>query len=148
MIERGGGVIINISSNEGVRPSVGVGVYAVSKAALMNMSQILAKEWAPHGIRVSCIAPGLIRTEMAQPIVTATESSGHYLSPQGRIGEPEEIAGLALYLASPAGSYAIGETFVVDGGQLNGLAGSLFHQILQPLFDPSQGGRVWVSPDK
>lgn len=146
MIERGGGVIINISSNEGVTPSVGTGLYAASKAALNNMSQVLAKEWVRHGIRVSGIAPGLIRTEMAQPIVTAVESSGHYLSPQGRIGEPEEIAGLALYLASPAGSYATGETFVVDGGQLNGLAGSLFHQMLQPLFDPSQGGRVWVSP--
>ena len=65
MIDRGGGVIINVVSNEGIRPSVGIGLYAASKAALINMSQLLAKEWARHRIRVSCIAPGLIRTEMA-----------------------------------------------------------------------------------
>ena len=118
MIERGGGVIINVVSNEGVRPSVGIGIYAASKAALMNMSQLLAKEWARHSIRVSCIAPGLIRTELAQRLVTAVESSGNYPSVQGRIGEPEEIAGMALFLASPAWSYATGETYVVDGGEI------------------------------
>ena len=123
MIERGGGVIINVVSNEGVRPSIGIGLYAASKAALMNMSQLLAKEWVRHGIRVSCIAPGLIRTEMAQRLVTAAESSGRYPSPQRRIGEPEEIAGMALFLASPAGSYATGETYVVDGGEMASGAG-------------------------
>ena len=123
MIERGGGVIINVVSNEGVRPSIGIGIYAASKAALMNMSQLLAKEWVGHGIRVSCIAPGLIRTELAQRLVTAVEASGNYPSPQRRIGEPEEIAGMALFLASPAGSYATGETYVVDGGEMASGAG-------------------------
>ena len=123
MIERGGGVIINVVSNEGIRPSIGIGLYAASKAALINMSQLLAKEWARHGIRVSCIAPGLIRTELAQRLVTAVESSGHYPAAQGRIGEPEEIAGMALLLASPAGSYMTGETYVVDGGEMASGAG-------------------------
>ena len=123
MIQRGGGVIINIISNEGIRPSIGIGIYAPSKAALMNMSQLMAKEWVGDGIRVCCIAPGLIRTELAQRLVNAVESSGHYPSPQGRIGDPHEIAGMALLLASPAGSYATGETYVVDGGEMASGAG-------------------------
>ena len=123
MIQRGGGVIINIVSNEGIRPSTGIGVYAPSKAALINMSQLVAKEWVGDGIRVCCIAPGLIRTELAQRLVKAVESSGNYPSPQGRIGDPREIAGMALLLASPAGSYATGETYVVDGGELASGAG-------------------------
>ena len=123
MIQRGGGVIINIVSNEGIRPSIGIGVYGASKAALMNMSQLMAKEWVGDAIRVCCIAPGLIRTELAQRLVKAVESSGHYPSPQGRIGDPHEIAGMALLLASPAGSYATGETYVVDGGEIASGAG-------------------------
>ena len=123
MSQRGGGVIINIVSNEGIRPSIGIGVYAASKAALINMSQLMAKEWVGDGIRVSCIAPGLIRTELAQRLVTAVESSGNYPSPQGRIGDPHELAGMALLLASPAGSYATGETYVVDGGEIASGAG-------------------------
>lgn len=123
MIQRGGGVIINIVSNEGIRPSTGIGVYAPSKAALINMSQLLAKEWAGDRIRVCCIAPGLIRTELAQRFVTAVESSGQYPNPQGRIGDPDEIAGMALLLASPAGSFATGETYVVDGGEMASGAG-------------------------
>ncbi len=123
MSERGGGVIINIVSNEGVRPSIGIGVYAASKAALMNLSQLMAKEWVRDKIRVTCIAPGLIRTKLAQRLVDAVEASGHYPSPQGRIGNPEEIAGMALFLASPSGSYATGETYVVDGGEMASGAG-------------------------
>lgn len=125
MVQRGGGVIINIISNEGIRPSLGIGLYAASKAALMNMSQLMAKEWVQDGIRVTCIAPGLIRTELAQRLVRAVESSGHYPSPQGRIGEAHEIAGMALFLASTAGSYATGETYVIDGGELASGAGDM-----------------------
>ncbi|MFQ5872727.1 MAG: SDR family NAD(P)-dependent oxidoreductase [Dehalococcoidia bacterium] len=125
MIERGGGVIINIVSNEGLRPSIGIGVYAPSKAALINMAQLMAKEWVRDGIRATCIAPGLIRTELAQRLVDAVESSGHYPSPQGRIGEAHEIAGMALLLASPAGSYTTGETYVVDGGEICSGAGDM-----------------------
>ncbi len=128
MAERGGGVIINIVSNEGVRPSLGIGIYAPSKAGLMNLSQLLAKEWVRDNIRVTCIAPGLIRTELATRLVEAVEASGHYPSPQLRIGEPAEIAGMALFLASPAGSYATGETYVVDGGEMASGAGDAMLQ--------------------
>jgi NAD(P)-dependent dehydrogenase (short-subunit alcohol dehydrogenase family) len=116
---RGGGAIINITSNEGIRPSMGIGTYALSKAAMINMAQLLGKEWARNSIRVTCIAPGLIRTELAQPLVEAVESSGSPINPQKRVGEPHEIAGMALFLASPAGAFATGMTYVVDGGEIS-----------------------------
>lgn len=125
MIKRGGGVIINIVSNEGIRPSIGLGIYPASKAALMNMTQLIAKEWAQDGIRVMCIAPGLIRTELAKRLVDAVEASGTSINPLKRIGEAHEIAGMALLLASPAGSYATGMTYVIDGGEICSGAGDL-----------------------
>jgi dehydrogenase/reductase SDR family protein 4 len=115
---RGGGVVIHITSNECVRPSFGLGTYSISKGAMVSMMQVCAKEWASDKIRVNCIAPGLVRTELAAPLVEMVESSGHYPNPLQRVGEPNEIAGIALYLASPAGAYATGQTFVVDGGEL------------------------------
>src|SRR5215472_571531 len=118
MKARGGGSVIHITSNEGIRPSFGLGAYSVSKGALVTLAQVCAKEWARDKIRVNCIAPGLVRTEMAAPLVEMVEKSGRYPNPLHRVAEPEEIAGLALYLASDAGSYATGQTFVVDGGEL------------------------------
>jgi NAD(P)-dependent dehydrogenase (short-subunit alcohol dehydrogenase family) len=85
---------------------------------MVTMTQVSAKEWAADKIRVNCIAPGLVRTELAEPVVRMVEESGHYPNPLKRVGEPNEIAGLALYLASPAGPYATGQTFVIDGGEL------------------------------
>jgi NAD(P)-dependent dehydrogenase (short-subunit alcohol dehydrogenase family) len=125
MAKRGGGAIINITSNEGVRPSTGIGTYALSKAAMINMAQLLGKEWARDGIRVSCIAPGLIRTELAQSLVEAVESGGLQINAQARIGEPHEIAGMALFLASPAGAFATGMTYVVDGGEVSAGPGDM-----------------------
>ncbi len=118
MKERGGGAVIHITSNECVRPSFGLGTYSISKGAMVTMTQVCAKEWARDKIRVNCIAPGLVRTELAGPLVQMVEQSGHYPNPMQRVGEPSEIAGIALYLASPAGAYATGQTFVVDGGEL------------------------------
>ncbi len=118
MKQRGGGAVIHITSNECIQPSAGLGTYSISKGAMVTMSQVCAKEWAPDKIRVNCIAPGLVRTELAEPLVKMVERSGNYPNPLKRIGEPNEIAGLALYLASPAGAYATGQTFVVDGGEL------------------------------
>ena len=91
MVERGGGVIINIVSNEGVRPSLGIGIYAPSKAGLMNLSQLLAKEWVRDNIRVTCIAPGL-HTDRAGHATwwKRWRPRGHYPSPQLRIGDPAE----------------------------------------------------------
>jgi NAD(P)-dependent dehydrogenase (short-subunit alcohol dehydrogenase family) len=125
MAKRGGGAIINITSNEGVRPSTGIGTYALSKAALINMAQLLGKEWARDGIRVSCIAPGLIRTELAQSLVEAVEAGGLQINAQARIGEPHEIAGMALLLASPAGAFATGMTYVIDGGEVSAGPGDM-----------------------
>ncbi len=119
MRQRGGGAVINITSNEGVRPSMGIGTYALSKAALINMAQLLGKEWAADKIRVTCIAPGLIRTDLAKDLVEAVETSGSPINPQKRVGEPNEIAGLALFLASPAGTFATSMTYVVDGGEIS-----------------------------
>jgi len=119
MRQRGGGAVINITSNEGVRPSMGIGTYALSKSALINMAQLLGKEWAADKIRVTCIAPGLIRTDLAKDLVEAVETSGSPINPQKRVGEPNEIAGLALFLASPAGTFATSMTYVVDGGEVS-----------------------------
>ena len=118
MKSRGGGSVIHITSNECVRPSFGLGTYSISKGAMVTMTQVCAKEWAGDMIRVNCIAPGLVRTELAKPLVRMVEKSGRYPNPLKRIGEPNEIAGIALYLASPAGAYATGQNFVVDGGEL------------------------------
>ena len=118
MRARGGGAVIHITSNECVRPTFGLGSYSISKGAMVSMTQVCAKEWATDKIRVNCIAPGLVRTELAEPLVKMVEESGHYPNPLKRVGEPNEIAGIALYLASPAGAYATGQTFVVDGGEL------------------------------
>ena len=121
MIERGGGVILNISSNAGLIGDPGLGAYAHSKAALINMTRQLAKEWADDGIRVAGIAPGLVRTPLTdgpRGLISYFERSGH--SPPaigGLIGEPEDIASVALLLASPAGRYCNAMTFVVDGGE-------------------------------
>ena len=118
MKARGGGSVIHITSNEAIRPSFGIGAYSVSKGALVTLAQVCAKEWARNKIRVNCIAPGLVRTEMAMGLVEMVEKSGRYPNPMHRVAEPEEIAAIALYLASGAGSYATGQTFVVDGGEL------------------------------
>ena len=83
------------------------------------MDQILGKEWAGDKIRVTYIAPGLIRTELAKDLVDAVERSGSPINPQRRVGEPNEIAGLALFLASPAGAFATSMTYVVDGGEVS-----------------------------
>ena len=110
MKSRGGGSIINVASNEAVRPSAGLGAYSVSKGAMVTLTQICAKEWGRDKIRVNCIAPGLIRTAMAKPLVKMVEKSGHYPNALKMIGEPEDIAGIALLLASDAGRYATGQT--------------------------------------
>jgi NAD(P)-dependent dehydrogenase (short-subunit alcohol dehydrogenase family) len=112
-------VVINIASNDGLRPEPGVGAYGATKAALINMTQQMAMEWAPDGIRVVCIAPGLVRTELAAPLVAHYESQGMQINMLRRAAEPDEIAGLALFLASDAGRFATAETFVLDGGELS-----------------------------
>jgi NAD(P)-dependent dehydrogenase (short-subunit alcohol dehydrogenase family) len=118
MMERGEGSIIIISSIGGLRASTKIGAYNISKAADMQLARNLADEYGPHGVRVNCIAPGLIKTDFAKalwddPETLKRSTSGACLK---RIGEPEEIAGAAVFLASKAGAFTTGHTLVVDGG--------------------------------
>jgi NAD(P)-dependent dehydrogenase (short-subunit alcohol dehydrogenase family) len=115
---RGGGVIINISSIGGLRPEPGLGIYSVSKAALISLSKVMAKEWGQHNVRVNTICPGLIQTKFSEALWTNDKIMKMMLNqlPLARIGTPEEIAALALYLASPASSYSTGAVFTADGG--------------------------------
>lgn len=118
MVARGGGVIINIASNAGNQAAAGLGIYSPSKAALMNASDTIGSELAADGIRCVSVSPGIIRTELASRIVKAVEEGGLTPNPLGRVGEPEEVAALVLYLASPAGSFATATNYVIDGGEL------------------------------
>lgn len=118
MRARGGGKIINVASVNGLRPGTMQGIYSATKAAIINLTQTLAMELAVDNIQVNAIAPGLIQTRFAEAIWTneAMLEAVQARTPQKRMGQPEEIAGIALYLASNASSFATGQTFVVDGG--------------------------------
>lgn len=120
MIRQGGGRIINVSSVSGIRArNDGTGAYCISKAALNMMTQVMARELAPHHILVNAIAPGSIRTEFSRVNWTDPERKAQRIREVElrRFGEPEEVAGLALFLASGAGSFVTGEIIRVDGGQ-------------------------------
>jgi NAD(P)-dependent dehydrogenase (short-subunit alcohol dehydrogenase family) len=115
-----GGSIINVSSVGGLQASDVIGGYSVSKAALIMLTQVCAKTWGRDGIRVNCIAPGLVRTEFARalwdnPEILRASTAGAALA---RIGEPEEMAGACVYFASAASSFVTGQTLVLDGGRL------------------------------
>jgi NAD(P)-dependent dehydrogenase (short-subunit alcohol dehydrogenase family) len=102
MKARGGGSVIHITSNEAIRPSFGIGAYSVSKGALVTLAQVCAKEWARNKIRVNCIAPGLVRTEMAMGLVEMVEKSGRYPNPMQRVAEHEGVAAIARAVMRPA----------------------------------------------
>jgi len=118
MAARGGGAAIIISSIGGLRGSVNLGIYALSKAADMQLARNMAVEWGPKNIRVNCIAPGLIKTDFARALWENPEllKKRNRESPLQRIGEPDEIAGAAIFLGSKAGSFTTGQTIVIDGG--------------------------------
>ena len=118
--ERGGGSIINISSIGGLRPEPGVGIYSVSKAALIQLTNVMALEWGKYGIRANSIAPGLIKTKFSKAMWSNDAVLEHFLekTPLKRIGTPEDLMGIAVYLASDASAYATGGVYLVDGGYL------------------------------
>jgi NAD(P)-dependent dehydrogenase (short-subunit alcohol dehydrogenase family) len=118
MVERREGSIIIVSSIGGLRGSAVIGAYCISKAADMQMARNLAVEFGTHNIRVNCIAPGLIKTDFARALWEdeALLAKRTATTPLGRIGEPDEIAGAAVFLASAAGSFMTGQSLVVDGG--------------------------------
>lgn len=120
MKSRGGGSVINISSIEGEHPGFGLGLYSTSKAAISMLTKNQAKEWGRHGIRVNAICPGLIQTKFSFALWNDDKimSQINKKLPLGRMGQSEEIASVALLLASEAGSYITGSLQVADGGYL------------------------------
>ena len=117
---RGGGSVINIASVEGLKPSFGLGLYSVSKAALIMLTQNQAKEWGRASIRANAICPGLIQTKFSAAIwknEDLLQQVEKHL-PLGRMAQPDEMAGLAVYLASPAASYCTGGVYTADGGHM------------------------------
>jgi NAD(P)-dependent dehydrogenase (short-subunit alcohol dehydrogenase family) len=118
MAERRGGAVIVVSSIGGLKGSATLGAYSISKAADMQLVRNLAVEWGPRNVRVNAIAPGIIRTDFARALWEDPDvyASAIQRYPLGRIGEPDEVAGAAVYLASRAGSFTTGQTLVIDGG--------------------------------
>ena len=118
MRERRDGAIIYVSSIGGLRASRVIGAYCIAKAGDMQMARNFASEYGPDNVRVNCIAPGLVKTEFARALYENPDVAQKRIegTPLRRLGEPEDIAGAAVYLASPAGSWMTGQTLVVDGG--------------------------------
>ena len=114
------GSIINISSVEGLKPSLGLGIYSITKAALIMLTQVQAKEWGKHGIRSNAICPGFIKTKFSSALWKneALLAQVKNQLPAGRVAEPIEMSGLAVYLASSAGSYTTGGIYTADGGHM------------------------------
>jgi len=121
MCDKGGGTIINIASQSGFRPDVGLGVYSISKAGVIMLTQVLAQEWGQYNIRVNAIAPGFVRTRLTEgiwkdPALVKERANNMAL---GRIAEPEEMVNAALFLASEASSYMTGQALLLDGGHFS-----------------------------
>ena len=122
MIRRGHGKIINVGSMYGVIGVARYAAYCASKAAVDGLTRSLAVEWARHGMQVNCLAPGYINTDIPRAALADERTRAVFLSkvPARRIGEPEEVGALAVYLASPASDFMIGQTLYLDGGQTIG----------------------------
>ena len=120
MRTHGGGSIINVASVNAVRPGPLQGIYSITKTAVLGMTRTFAKECGPDGIRCNAMLPGLIRTKFAGALLADEDQLKHYVgtNPLRRVGEPMELAGAALFLASSASSYVNGAFLNVDGGFL------------------------------
>jgi dehydrogenase/reductase SDR family protein 4 len=120
MIEKKSGVIVNIASTAGMRSWVGLGVYGISKAGLIQMTRQMAREWAAAGVRVNAVAPGLVATDFSKVLIETDVMRVEALKTvaMNRHATVDEIAGVVLFLASDASRYITGQTIIVDGGQL------------------------------
>lgn len=119
MAERGDGAVILLSSIAALRGNTVIGCYGMSKAAEAALARNLALEWGPHNIRINSIAPGLVKTDFAKALWEDPERLKRVenQTPLRRIGEPDDIAGVALFLGSRMGAYVTGQTIVADGGE-------------------------------
>jgi NAD(P)-dependent dehydrogenase (short-subunit alcohol dehydrogenase family) len=123
---RAGGSIINVTSIEGVRAAPGYAAYAAAKAGVINYTKTAALELAPHGIRVNALAPDITLTEGIRAVAPpGAEARFGHVVPMGRAGHVDEMAGAAVFLASPLSSYITGQTIHVDGG--THAAGGWYH---------------------
>ena len=122
MKARGGGKIINMASVAGLEAQPMMGIYCVSKAAVLMLTQVLANELAADNIQVNAVAPGFVKTKFSSALWQNEEvyTAVTQAIPQKRMAEPAELTGIALYLASDASSFTTGATFVIDGGQIAG----------------------------
>lgn len=120
MKAQGDGAIVHISSVEGLKPGAGLGAYAISKSALIMLAQTQAKEWGGYGIRSNVICPGLVKTKFSEALWKNEKLMATLLKalPVHRMAEPEEMAGLAVLLAAPAGRYMTGGVYTADGGYM------------------------------
>lgn len=118
MTARGAGSIINLSSIGGVSPEANLGIYSVSKAAVISLTQVMAREWGRRNVRANTICPGLIKTDFSRALWGNEEVLAKAMAAQPipRMGVPEDVAGLALFLASSASSFCTGGVYMVDGG--------------------------------
>lgn len=118
MKSRGGGSIINISSIEGIRPGLGLGLYSISKSALIALTKVMAREWGPDRVRVNVICPGLVRTKFSEALTSNDKIMQLVMKSQAlpKVAEPADIAGLALFLAAPAADFCTGGVYMADGG--------------------------------
>lgn len=118
MKERGGGAVVNISSIEGITPGHGLGLYSVSKSALIQLTKVMAKEWGPHSIRVNAICPGLIKTKFSEALTSNDQILKMVMKKQALplLAEPQHLAVLALYLSSDASQFISGAVITADGG--------------------------------
>ncbi len=116
--QRGGGSIINISSIGGLTPERGIGIYSVSKAGLINLTKVMAQDWGADNIRVNVICPGLIKTKFSEALWGNEPILDRFLQqiPLNRVGTSDDVAGLAVYLASDAAAYCTGGVYLIDGG--------------------------------
>jgi dehydrogenase/reductase SDR family protein 4 len=120
MIKQGGGSIVNVSSIDGIRRGEGLGIYSISKAGVIMLTEVLAAELSQYNIRVNGVAPGLVRTRLSQALWQDEERHKKAIAriPLRRLGQPEDIASAIVFLASDAAQYITGHTLVVDGGLL------------------------------
>lgn len=116
MVERGSGKIINVASVAGLTPGQGMGLYSVSKAAVIMLTQALAQELGPRGVQVNALAPGVIQTRFSTALWSNDRIARGVQRRAGRIGQPDDVAGAALFLASSASDYVNGSVITVDGG--------------------------------